>query len=295
MKFLCTIPNVDAFYKIKHLCDGVVITNKKFSSRYETSFSFDEILQIVKRCNTARMETYLLVDNIISDEDIPALRELIETFKDTNLYYVFGDLAVYQILKEFNITKRGVYNPSTLITNYFDFLFWKEFKIRGLFPTLEITLTDIDIIGKNKKLKLFYKGFGMNVMFHSKRKLLSTYKEHKNIIYYFVGSNDLTLIEETRKEAYKIIENEHGTHIYQPGIHNILPAIDIASDGLDYLFLDGTFLDWDKYVMAVEIYKDALLDMDRLNYYNMKLEKLFDNLTYNFLLEDSIFRKSDFY
>lgn len=294
MKFLCTIPNVDAFHKIKHLCDGVVITNKKFSSRYETSFSFDEILQIVKKCNTARMETYLLVDNILSDEDIPALRELIETFKDTNLYYVFGDLAVYQILKEFNITKRGVYNPSTLITNYVDFLFWKEFKIRGLFPTLEIPLTDIDIIGKNKKLKLFYKGFGMNVMFHSKRKLLSTYKEHKNIMYDFVGSNDLTLIEETRKEAYKIIENEHGTHIYQPGIHNILPAIDIASDGLDYLFLDGTFLDWDKYVMAVEIYKDALLDMDRLNYYNMKLEKLFDNLTYNFLLEDSIFRKSDF-
>ena len=38
----------------------------------------------------------------------------------------------------------------------------------------------------------------------------------------------------------------------------------------------------------------ALLDMDRLNYYNKKLEELFDNLTYNFLLEDSIFRKSDF-
>ena len=132
---------------------------------------------------------------ILTDEDIPALRELIETFKDTNLYYVFGDLAVYQILKEFNITKRGVYNPSTLITNYVDFLFWKEFKIRGLFPTLEIPLTDIDIIGKNKKLKLFYKGFGMNVMFHSKRKLLSTYKEHKNIMYDFVGSNDLSIID----------------------------------------------------------------------------------------------------
>ena len=29
MKFLCTIPNVDSFYKIKHLCDGVVMTNKK--------------------------------------------------------------------------------------------------------------------------------------------------------------------------------------------------------------------------------------------------------------------------
>lgn len=294
MKFLCTIPNVEAFNQIKMLCDGVVITNKKYSSRYETSFSYEEILQVVKKCNSHRMDSYILVDDILSDGDISAVYELIDTFKDTNLMYIFGDLAVYQILKEFNITKKGVYNPSTLIANYVDFVFWKEFKIKGLFPTLEIPLTDVSIIGKNKKLKLFYKGFGMNVMFHSKRKLLTTYKEHKNILYDFTSNNDLTLIEETRKESYKIIENEHGTHIFQPGIHNILPALDIAVNEIDYLFLDGTFLDWEKYISAVEIYKDALLDMDRLNYYNTKLEELFDNLTYNFLLEDSIFRKSDF-
>ena len=172
--------------------------------------------------------------------------------------------------------------------------FWSPFKLRGLFPTLEIPLTDIKTIGKNKRLKLFYKGFGMNVMFHSKRRLLSTYKEHKNILYDFVNSSDLTLVEETRSESYKIIENEHGTHIYQPGIHNILPALDIALDELDYLFLDGTFLDWNKYLSVVEIYKEALFDMDHLNYYNDKLEKLFDNLTYHFLLEDSVFKKGDF-
>ena len=134
----------------------------------------------------------------------------------------------------------------------------------------------------------------MNVMFHSKRNLLSTYKEHKNVLYDFVNSNDLTLVEETRSESYKIIENNHGTHIYQPGIHNILPALDIAIDEINYLFLDGTFLEWDKYLKAVAIYKDATLDMDRLNYYNGKLEELFDNLTYHFLLEDSVFKKGDF-
>ena len=101
----------------------------------------------------------------------------------------------------------------------------------------------------------------MNVMFHSKRKLLSTYKEYKNILYDFAGCNNLTLKEETRNEAYKIVENEHGTHIYQPGIHNILPALDIALNELDYLFLDGTYLDFEKYLAAVEIYKEALFDM----------------------------------
>ena len=135
MKFLCTIPNVDAFNDIKNLCDGVILTNKKFSSRYETSFSFEEILQIVKKCNTQRMEAYLLVDDILTDSDIDDVRNLLETFKDTNLLYIFGDLAVYQLLKEYNITKKGVYNPSTLIANYVDFIFWKEFKIKGLYFT----------------------------------------------------------------------------------------------------------------------------------------------------------------
>ena len=294
MKFLCTIPSVESFGQIKDLCDGVVITNDNFSSRFETSLSNEEILQIVKKCNTHKMEAYILVDLIVFDKDIKMVYDFIDSFKETNLMYIFSDLAIYQILKEFNITKKGVYNPSTLIANYVDCSFWAPFKIKGLFPTLEIPLNDINTIGKNKRLKIYYKGFGMNVMFHSKRHLLSTYKKHKNILYDFVGSNDLSLVEETRSESYKIIENKHGTHIYQPGIHNILPALDIAIDELDYLFLDGTFLDWDKYLQAVLIYKEAILDMDRLNYYNDKLEKLFDNLTYHFLLEDSVFKKGDF-
>ena len=91
-----------------------------------------------------------------------------------------------------------------------DFEFWKPYKIKGLFPTLEIPLDDVSVIGKNKKVKMFYKGFGLSVMFHSRRKLLSNYKTHKNVLYDFVDSDDLTLIEETRNEAYKIIENQHG-------------------------------------------------------------------------------------
>lgn len=294
MKFLCTVRSVDSFSDIKNLCDGIVMTNANFSSRYDSSLSNEEILQLVKKCNTHKMEAYILLDLIVFDKDIPMVYEFIDQFKDTNLMYIFSDLAVFQILKELNITKKGVYNPSTLIANYVDCSFWSAFKIKGLFPTLEIPLNDINTIGKNTKLKVFYKGFGMNVMFHSKRKLLSTYKEYKNVMFDFVNSNELTLVEETRNEAYKVIENKHGTHIYQPGIHNILPALDIAIDEINYLFLDGTFLDWDKYLKAVSIYKEAILDMDRLNFYNDKLEELFDNLTYHFLLEDSVFKKGDF-
>ena len=294
MKVLCTLKNIEQFNEIKSLCDGIVITNQLVSSRYDTSFSKEEILQIIKKCNTAKMEVYLLINALFTDDDFDILFDFINEFKETNLHYIFGDLAVYQVLREAGISKKGVYNPDTLITTYMDFEFWKPYKIKGIFPSLEIPLDDVRLIGKNKKVKLFYKGFGVSVMFHSRRKLLSNYKAYKNVLFDYVKNDDLRLIEETRNEEYKIIENEHGTHIFQTGVHNILPALDIIVDELDYLFLDGTYLDWDKYVLAVEIYKEALCDLDHLNLYNTKLEKIFDNLTYQFLYTDSVFKKGDF-
>ena len=145
MKVLCTLKSFDAFNEIKSLCDGIVITNELVSSRYDNSFSKDEISQIIKKCNTARMEVYLLMNAIFTDNDIMVAMEFINEFKETNLHYIFGDLGVYMLLKEAGISKKGVYNPNTLIANYMDFEFWKPYKIRGLFPTLEIPLEDVRV------------------------------------------------------------------------------------------------------------------------------------------------------
>jgi len=293
MKILTTLNSIDEFNEIKQVSDGIVLANNKVSARYDKSLNNDEILQLVKKCNTAKMDCYLLVTAIFQDDNISNAYDIINEFKDTNLLYIYSDLAIYEILKEFDIVKKGVYNPNTLITNYVDFLFWGDYKIKGLFPSLEIPLNDISVIGHNKKRKLYYKGFGYNVMFQSKRKLLTSYKDEKGLDIN-VNSDNLTLVEETRNEDYKIIENEFGTHIFQHGIHNILPAIDIITDDIDYLFLDGRFIEFNKYLEVINTYKDALCDLDHLNLYNHKIEKLFNNLTYDFLYEDSVFKKGDF-
>ena len=39
MKFLCTVKSVESFSDIKNLCDGIVMTNANFSSRYDSSLS----------------------------------------------------------------------------------------------------------------------------------------------------------------------------------------------------------------------------------------------------------------
>jgi len=151
MKILTTLNSIDEFNEIKQVSDGIVLANNKVSARYDKSLNNDEILQLVKKCNTAKMDCYLLVTAIFQDDNISNAYDIINEFKDTNLLYIYSDLAIYEILKEFDIVKKGVYNPNTLITNYVDFLFWGDYKIKGLFPSLEIPLNDISVIGHNKK------------------------------------------------------------------------------------------------------------------------------------------------
>ena len=62
MKVLCTLNKFESFNEIKNLCDGIIITNELVSSRYDNSFTKEEILQVIKKCNTARMEVYLLMN-----------------------------------------------------------------------------------------------------------------------------------------------------------------------------------------------------------------------------------------
>ena len=65
MKVLCTLNKFESFNEIKNLCDGIIITNELVSSRYDNSFTKEEILQLIKKCNTARMEIYLSVRSFI--------------------------------------------------------------------------------------------------------------------------------------------------------------------------------------------------------------------------------------
>ena len=81
MKVLCTLNKFESFNEIKNLCDGIIITNELVSSRYDNSFTKEEILQVIKKCNTARMEVYLLMNAIFTDDNIGVAAEFINEFK----------------------------------------------------------------------------------------------------------------------------------------------------------------------------------------------------------------------
>lgn len=289
MHLLATVNKVN-IKAVSEAAYGLILTNK-FSNYYQDIFSDEDIFNVLNEYK--KHQIYILLDAIYFDEDLDLIKEFIHKFKDTKLFFMFSDLGIYQILKEEDLLKRAIYYSYTMVANYVDLFFFKEYPLYGVSPTLEIPLKDVSTIAKNKGIiKIYYQGFGYSLMYQSKRKILSTYAKYKNIDLNI--SNDMYLIEEKRTDKYKILENERASFIFQSGIHNILEALDEISDVIDYLILDSRFISDDKFVKALKIYNEALCDLDHLNLYNDELMANFDNLSNDFIYEDSIFKKEDF-
>lgn len=292
MKTIVSLKSKEFLHEVKHLVDGFVVTNHFVSARFEHSFTVEDIFEIATEVQKQKKILFLLVDVLCHESMMNDLVSFIDQVQSFNLYYIFSDLGVYEILKERNLLKKAIYAPDTLLTNYLDFNLMKSLKLFGAFPAVEIPVSDIEIIGKNRAVKLFYRGFGQVVMFQSRRKLLTRFQEHTGLSF-DANRNDLTLVEELRQDAYRIMENEHGTHMYQPGHRNVLPVLDVLMNAVDFLFLDGTFIPKEKFLKTIEIYGDALVDIDRLNFHNGRLKRVFPNLNYNFIYEDTVYRKED--
>ncbi len=292
MKIIGTIKKVGDLVDLKKKCSGVLLRHKDTSVRYDVAFSTTELIEIISIAVEFKLTVYVDFTNLFDDDNLDKAVKLALDLQEYNVFYIYSDLGFFNKLKS-TLSKKLIYSPDTYLCNYLDFNFFNKYKIFGAFPSLEIPLTDINVIGNNKKVKLFYKGFGKTPMFFSKRKLVTLYQENFDLPK--VGKKSkLKLIEETRKEEYLIDEKNNGTHIYQVGVRNILPSLDTISDVVDFLLLDGMYLPQEDYLKAIDIYNDALKDLDHLNRYNKELGKIFNDLTSNFVYEDTVYKKGDF-
>ncbi len=293
MKIIGTIKKAGELVDLKKKCNGVLLRHKDMSLRYDVAFSTSELKEVISIALKFKLTVYVDFTNLFDDDSLEKAYKLVLELQEFNIFYIYSDIGFFMKLSSLNLNKKLIYAPDTYVCNYLDFNFFNKYKIYGTFPSLEIPLDDIAIIGNNKKNKLFYKGFGKTSMFHSKRKLVSLYQENFDLPK-IPKKSKLKIVEETRKEEYLIDEKNNGTHIYQTGIRNILPALDTISEVVDFLLLDGMYLNHEDYLKAIDIYKQALNDLDRLNFYNKELGEIFNDLTYNFVYEDTIYKKGDF-
>ncbi len=242
MKLLTTIYDLNNFKELA-LADGFLIGNDQYATRLTHSFSIDEINRAIGLAHDMNKEIFLLANQMFDDEMIDSFKVWLEGI---HLEYVTGiivaDVGNYYALKKEGLEDKLVYNPETLMTNYYDFNFLASTGIYGVYVAKEITLEDIKIISSKKQTKLFMVGHGYLNMFYSKRQLVNNYMSFIGEKNNFHNKQILKIIEEKRsKEPYPILEDNAGTHVFRSKVFDSIDYINTIESLVEYCVIDSIF------------------------------------------------------
>ena len=286
---IASIKSFSHFKEIKDLCDGVVV-NTTFSISPNPTPKAEEIYEIINYANKFNKLCILDVSSILDDNDIKELKAFVEEYKDSNVSFLYTDIGFYNVLKDFGIENRGIYDPKTLVTNSYDMNLYLADNMQAVGLSNEIPLDDVKTMVETKEGAVWLKVFGYHQMFYSKRKLISAYYKYRGINE-AIPREGAYLKEETRDDLYPIDENKHGTVIYRSYVLSYLRDLDKIM-GVDYMYLDSAFIDIEDFSLVLKVYKktidkDIFLD-DALDYLN-EMFSIEDGFMYN----DTVYKKEE--
>lgn len=245
MKKLITIHKLHNLERLLSITDGVILGHHDYGTRLTASFSVEDINQAISQTQKLHKELFINANHMMTDEQLSSFSLWLDRIDLNGVTGIItSDLGALVLLEQKGLHQKAIYNPETLITNTYDFNFLHAFNLYGVFAAKEITIEDLKIIGKEKSLKMFMVGHGHLNMFYSKRQLIQNYLDYLNESHDLHLRQDLTLIEEHRKEeAYPILEDKAGTHVFRSHVMHAMHQLETLSSFLDYMIIDTLFKD----------------------------------------------------
>jgi len=289
MKLLTTVYQLNHMKNLSAYVDGFLIGNEQFGTRLTSSFSIDDILIAIDTAFSLNKEFYLVCNQMFNDDQLEAFKLFINHF-DFSLItgVVVGDLGAFRVLSKLGLSKKVIYNPETLLTNSYDVNFLATENIKGVYLAKEITLDDIKIIASHRNLDLFMVGHGHLNMFYSKRQLIDNFVAYTNQENNYHAEQNLKIIEENRKdEAYPIIEDAAGTHVFRSSVFSSLNHLVELSSYIDYLVIDTLFKD-DQYALQIlPLYQHQEINVEVINQLKQLYNETWDE---GFLFTKTIYK-----
>lgn len=285
MKLISGIYNDKQLNKYLDFIDGAILMVPHFSLVYEDL----DLNKAISKMKKLGKTIILSLNKIFTEDEIDEAYKFLDEYKNEDVLFYVADLGLIKYAKDNNILDKIIYNPETMITNYLDLSVYMGFNLDAYGISNEITIEDLKTIYDKTKAPLFYLGFGKRLMFYSKRKLLSLYKEKYQTKFSF---DDLYLKEETRDDKYKIIENNNGTMIYRSYFISLHKELDDLLF-LKYFYIDPLDLEEDTYLCALSAYHDYLYNIISRDEFIKKIDDLNLNISDGFAYNDSVYQKED--
>lgn len=236
-------------------CDAyaVILSTAFCSVKTQAPLSRSVLTQLANRALQKKVPWYLSVNRMILQSEWKALeREIVfaETLAPTG--YIVSDLGVMHYLKKYYPDRKIVLQTDTTITQSHDTGILLSMGADLVVLARELTLDEITEIVRQYPNHTAISAFGYQVMSTSSRPLLSNYFQHihkdENVLY-----QRYTLQEEGRMERYPAMQDEHGFHIFAPGVLEIFDEVRALEEvGMKNVMIDTLFIDDETVLTAIQ-------------------------------------------
>ncbi len=236
--------------------DGVIVGVEGFTARMEGCVAPETLTELAAQTNSADKRLWLNLNSFVHETDLPALKDLVDRIASLPVAGVlFSDFAVLRLARQAGISARLVYHAETAPTFAADVLFFENQGIKAVVLGRELTIKAIESIAAATKLPLAFVGHGHLNMFHSRRRLLSSYFAHTQSGRRGVGPEKAyTLREEGRSEYYPVYEDAHGTHIFRAAPLQSFTVWERLDPVLSHFIIDGHMYDEKRLMEIVDDY-----------------------------------------
>ena len=283
MNLVTSIYKIEDINLLKDYLDYALINVPKYSINYKNI----DVDKAIKLCDENNIKVILSINRIMHPGDLNNVEELINKYKDKDVLFYIADLGVLNILKKYDLLNKVIYNPETMITNYLDLKLYNDM-VLACGVSNEITLEDLKLMYDKTNSNIFYQGFGLRLMFYSRRKLISLYGNKNNTTY---PKENVYLREITRTDYMPIIENEENTLIYRPYYISLLDKLNEIKF-VKFLYIESFNIDMDLFKDINRIYFEAI-NNDKLLYVLPEFNSLKLNIEDGFIYKDSVYQKEE--
>ncbi|TVP94795.1 MAG: hypothetical protein EA374_06175 [Acholeplasmatales bacterium] len=262
MQLAVTLTDFDLIGPFKRSgADVFVVGINGLTHRYGKTFSLDALPRLHAAIRATGAQMWVALNGLYHPAQLPVLQAALDRLaNDPPSQILFADTAVYALAQDRALTKRLIYHPETYVSAAADLRFWHEQDIGGIIPARETTLDALMYMGRMSPLPLMWVGHGYINMFHSRRPLVRHYLDHTGHAYpEAYHAKRLDLHETTRQDAFPILEDDYGTHVFRAKPLASFAELPKLSPWLNTLIVQSLFLNDEDVATVLADYR-ALLD-----------------------------------
>lgn len=294
-KLLIDLYDFDSINKYLALnIKSFVINLQEFSCEKNFNVYLEQV-EIIKELDT-EIEIFINFDRLYYDDDFNSLSSILKKLNKLKIRkLIINDVGIVELIRELGL-KFEIFNGSTTLNTNYEMVNYLSNFYRGFYLSNEINMAEIIKISTNTTAQSIVQVFGKQLMFTSRRKLLTSYYHyyHYELIDFDV-QHPLVMVDLNAEiDKSYIYEDNNGTYIYTYDSVNALPYLNtLIANNVDYLYLNNLFIERNAYLRVVNIFSSVLEKTINLEVATKLFDSIKLNVTSSFFNAKTVFSFED--